>query len=677
MLIYQWSPIAMVRITAWLAAGIVFGIPQWLPRDAALIGFILLAIFFYAAVIHKQKIATGIIGLASVFMAGLQLGSHWDASQESGHLTGHPDSFQYYLARVAGPPEQTRSGNRIPVRITATHDHHGWKLLQSGSHLLTGTDPPEVIHGEYLLVKGMPQQVQSTGNPNEFDYRTHLARQGIFFRHKVSAAEVVVVSGPVRNLRWLANTGRQACIKRINDLLPDPQAAGITLALLIGITDGIDPELITSYAATGTLHVLAVSGMHVGVIYWLVMTLLAPLQRLHNGDRYLAALAILLLWVYAMITGLSPSVLRATIMCSFMALSTPFRLNTRLDNTLAASAFLLMLDDPLVITRAGFQLSFLAVAGILLINQKLHSRLEPSFKPAAWAWSITAVSVSAQYLTLPLTLYLFNQFPVWFIPANLVIIPLSFAVMGFGMALLIAGKIAVIGPWLITATEWTVQIMNDAASLIEHLPMAVIRDIRISGMQAVLLFMMLISILILVKVRRLHWIFIGLAFAALFALSDVFTISNSSAVTGFTVYRQPGRASIDLRNGTQVIHLGQPDDPHSKKNNLVNATSVIRSIDSGTIPMAQFRIGQDTLIYLNALPPDRMVLHCRWLIVGRGAKGYQFNNLKVQHVIVATDVSSFEAKRVETRCKSRNIPVHLTARSGAFRHEQPGLPRLD
>lgn len=667
----------MVRIAAWLAAGICCGIPQWFPPDASLIIFLLLAISFYAATLGKLRITTGITGLAAVFMAGLYLGTRWDKSIENGHLTGYANAFGFYLAKVEGPPERIRSGNRIPVRIIGIYDGARWKSLHAGSHLVTGPIPPDVLHGEFLLIRGMPLRVQPPGNPNEFDYQTYLARQGIFFRHKVSEADVVVLSGPVRNLRWLANTARQTCINRITNLLPDPQAAGITLALLIGITDGIDPELISSYAATGTLHVLAVSGMHVGVIYWLVMALLAPLQQLQRGEQYMAALAILLLWVYAMITGLSPSVLRATIMCSFMALSKPFSLTTRLDNTLAASAFLLMLNDPLVITRAGFQLSFLAVAGILLINRKLSSRLEPSIKPVAWAWSITSVSVSAQYLTLPLTLYLFNQFPVWFIPANLVIIPLSFAVMGLGMVLLIAGNLAVIGPLLVTVTGWTVNIMNEAASMIEHLPMALIRDIRMSGMQAVLLFLMLITMLILVRTRRYQWMYPALMFAALFALTDFILLGDAAGVTGFTVYRQPGMASIDLRMGRSVLHLGQPEDSHSKKNNLVTGTSVIRSINSETMAMARFRIGADTLIFLNALPVDRMVLRCRWLVIGRGAKGYSFNNQQVKQVIVATDVSRFEATRLEALCRAKNIPIHLTAQVGAYHHEQPGLPRLD
>lgn len=667
----------MVRITACLAAGTLCGIQRWLPADTALIGFLLLAVVYYPAAILKQRIATGMVGLAAVFMAGLQLGGQWEPSTDDGHLTRHPGAFRSYLARVEGPPEQVRSGNRIPVRITAVHDGTGWKSLHAGSHLIISSDAPKVLNGEYLLVKGMPVRIQPPGNPNEFDYGTYLARQGIFFRHKVSTTDVVVLSGPVKDLRWLANSGRQACIQRINDLLPDPQAAGVTLALLIGITDGIDPELITSYAATGTLHVLAVSGMHVGVIYWLVMTLLAPFKRSPRGEQIMAALAILLLWVYAMITGLTPSVLRATIMCSFMALSTPFRLYTRLDNTLAASAFLLMLDDPLVITRAGFQLSFLAVAGILLINRNLHQRLEPSFKPAAWCWSIICVSVSAQYLTLPLTLYLFNQFPVWFIPANLVIIPLSFAVMGLGMALLIAGNIAVIGPVLVTATGWTVNIMNEAASMIEHLPLAVIRDIRISGIQAILLFLMLLTILILVKTRRPQWIIVGSLFAIGSAMIDEFTFDSCSAFSGFTVYRQPGIASLDVRQGGHVIHLGGPADIHSKKNNLITGTSVIQTIHSKTLPMARFRIGDDTLIYLNALPPDQMVLRCRWLVLGRGAKGFDPIKLRQTEVIVASDVAPFEAARLEALCNAKVIPIHVTSRSGAFRHEEPGLRWLD
>ena len=674
---YRWTPVAMVRITAFLAAGILLGIPGWWGILPSLFGFLIAAILFYHCALRKQKLAAGTFGLIAVLMAGLHLGSGWNASVADDHLIHFQRDFQFYLAQVEGPPEQTRAGHRIPVRILSIRDSTGWRAVHARSHLLIRTDPPSVIHGEWLLIRGMPKRVSPPGNPNEFDYKSHLERQGVFYRHTVRLTDLTVLTGPEKNFSWLSAAGREACIRRIGSLVQDPQAAAITLALLIGITDGIDPDLMTSYAATGTLHVLAVSGMHVGVIYWIVLQLLRPLRRFRNADRWIAFIAILLLWTYAMVTGLSPSVLRAVVMCSFMALMKPFRLRTNMNNTLAASAFLLMLNDPLIITRAGFQLSFLAVTGILVINRSLHQKLEPETNIGAWCWSIVCVSISAQYFTLPLTLYLFNQFPVWFIPANLIIIPLSFAVMGLGMLLLMGGSIPIAGPWLASLTGWMVNLMNHIAAFMENLPFAVIRDIHITGMQAVLLFLLLIAILILIRVRHYAWIIITVLLAAGFWWIDVRRFDEAASVSGFIVYQQKGITSIDIRKGAHVMHLGDPDDFHALRNNLAERTEIIQTIDGRSMPMARFPIGFDTLIYLNALPPPGERIQCRWLVMGAGANGLSLHSVRAQQIIAGSDVKPFEARRMEKACHVAGIPFHWTTQAGAFIHKQPELRRLD
>ncbi len=675
--VYRWTPVAMVRITAFLAAGILLGIPGWCGIMPSLYGFLIAAILFYHCALRKQKLAAGTFGLTAVMMAGLHLGSGWNASETDGHLTRYQGDLQFYLAQVEAPPERIRTGNRIPVHIRAIRDTNGWELRQTRSHLLTGADPPAVIHGEWLLIRGMPKRVSPPGNPNEFDYKSHLERQGVFYRHTIHLTDLTVLTGPEKNFSWLAAAGRMACIRRIESLVRDPQAAAITLALLIGITDGIDPELITSYAATGTLHVLAVSGMHVGVIYWLVLQLLRPLRRLKNADRLIAFAAILLLWTYAMVTGLSPSVLRAVVMCSFMALTKPFRLRTEMNNTLAASAFLLMLNDPLIITRAGFQLSFFAVTGILVINRSLHQKLEPETNIGAWCWSIACVSVSAQYFTLPLTLYLFNQFPVWFIPANLIIIPLSFAVMGLGILLLMAGSIPIAGPWIASLTGWMVNLMNHIAAFMEELPFAVISDIHLTGMQAILLFLLLITLLILIRTRHSAWIIVASVMASGFCWIDVHKFNKAASVTGFTVYRQSRITSIDIRNGAHVIHLGGPADVHSLRNNLAERTEIIQTTDGRSIRMARYAFGNDTLVYLNAVPPPGETVRGRWLVIGSGAKGLSMTALRTPQVIAGSEVNPYEANRMEKTCHDAGIAFHWTSRDGAFIHQQLELRRLD
>jgi len=690
--VYRWAPVVMVRITAFLAIGILTGLQEWSDTFLPFCGFLLASTLFFIHSKKGKRFASGICGLTAVALTGMFFGAGWNPAGQTGHLTSYSGTFNAYLASVEGPPEKIRSGYRIPVQIRCLYYSGKWLPYKSGCHLIMNTTPPGLLYGEQLLIRGMPRRITGPANPHEFDYRLYLERQGIFYRHRLEEQDLTVMTGPRMGLRWIAAAARAACIRRIEGVVAEPQAAAITLALLIGITDGIDPEHINSYASTGTLHVLAVSGLHVGIICWLILLLLKPLRSLRNGEQIIAAAAILMLWAYALVTGLTPSVLRAVVMCTFVVLAKPFRLRTHIENSLAASAFLLMLQDPLIITRPGFLLSFLAVAGILLIHRPLHQLLEPESSLAAWCWNITCVSVASQYFTLPVTLYLFNQFPVWFIPANLVIIPLSLLVMTLGMALLVAGGIPYLGAGLAQLTEASVTLMNTSAATIEHLPWAVIRDIHLSEWQAVLLGGFLLAFLPYIrylkpagasfpspqkpKGRWLQLITVFL-FASAFAFTDFIHMRRASEQTGIIVYREHGTTSIDIRTGAHVFHLGSATDRHATEYWRAEGLHHVLHGDSRKIPMARIRIGTDTLTYLNTSFSNGQQVMGTWLVLGPNAEGLEKNSIRTKAVIASSGVRPAESKRIEGMCTSMGIPFHSTDGSGAFIHLRKGLGRLE
>ena len=294
----------------------------------------------------------------------------------------------------------------------------------------------------------------------------------------------------------------------------------ITEALLIGKTDGLPATLRNAYAASGTMHVLAVSGLHVGIIYWILLLILKPLSSFAQGRWLVALISIFILWSYAALTGFSPSVLRAVAMFTFVAISNPFGLRSQIINTLAASFFILLIYDPGMISNIGFQLSYLAVAGIIWIHPVLYKKFQPENRILDYCWSIISVSIAAQLTTFPLTVYYFHQFPVYFIPANLIIIPLSFLILLVGISLLVLGKITAVAALLGSIIQEAIGFMNLIARTFQTLPGQLPDDIQLSTIQAFILMALNLLIISIIMYRKNLIMIPALILAVIFAGID-------------------------------------------------------------------------------------------------------------------------------------------------------------
>ncbi|MDQ3101467.1 MAG: ComEC/Rec2 family competence protein, partial [Bacteroidota bacterium] len=258
----------------------------------------------------------------------------------------------------------------------------------------------------------------------------------------------------------------------IDDAGLDARQQALVKALVLGQRDELDGEQRTAFARSGTIHVLAVSGMHVGLIYLILGSLLnwsgnSRLMRVIRGFLILIAL-----WLYAGITGGAPSILRATIMFSFITLADMMARRTESVNSLFAAMFLLLLIDPQMLYMIGFQLSFLAVLGIVLFFRPL----EELWTPRTWImrkiWSLAVLSLAAQAFTTPVSLYYFKSFPVWFLPANLIVVTAVGLSVYSSIALIVLHKIPIVG----TIIKWILvnllKIVSVSTAFFSDLPFA-------------------------------------------------------------------------------------------------------------------------------------------------------------------------------------------------------------
>ncbi|MCL2289341.1 MAG: ComEC/Rec2 family competence protein, partial [Bacteroidetes bacterium] len=265
----------------------------------------------------------------------------------------------------------------------------------------------------------------------------------------------------------------------------------IATAIILGNDETMDPELRATWTAAGVSHILCVSGMHVGIVFMIMNYLLFPLNFSKRSQTVKSIILLLIVWSYANITGLAPSVMRAGTMFTFVLLGNFLRRNTNVFHSLFASLFLLLTINPLLVFEMGFQFSYLAVFGIVLLQKPIYNLYKPKAKIIRYFWDLCSVSIAAQLSTAPIAIFYFGQFPNYFLIANLVVIFLSFWVVITGVAIMAFSFLPYISQLIGYLLIYQIKIMNYTAKIIEMLPYSTTNQISISPLQLILLYIMI------------------------------------------------------------------------------------------------------------------------------------------------------------------------------------------
>jgi len=314
---------------------------------------------------------------------------------------------------------------------------------------------------------------------------------------------------------------RDQLFRILQNHLPTKNELAVGAALILGKKDLLETATRMAYANTGAMHVLAVSGLHVGLIYIGISFLLGLFPFRSSTWVWIKTwIMVAGVWFFALLTGASPSVLRAATMFSFIIVGQAMRHHPSIYNTLAASAFFLLCVQPFMLFEVGFQLSYLAVTGIVYFQGKIYGQLYIANKLGDYIWKLTSVAIAAQIVTLPISLYYFHQFPVYFWLSGLVVIPAALVIMMFAVALFI---IAVLVPklsFIPGVILYTIlYLTNGLIFLISKLPGAVLSGIWISPFGLILLYLMILSVVIAIESKRFRWLQLSAALFLLFSLN--------------------------------------------------------------------------------------------------------------------------------------------------------------
>jgi competence protein ComEC len=556
----RWIPYAFVRMVVFLCGGILLAIHlpdviDALVAQALLVAFIV--IYFVLALTYRRwRLNPGPFGLLTIFVAGFSITLRHTASRSDAHFLHLETPVAYYTAVATKPAEEKSKSWKLEVAVRQVSTAGQWMSRQGNVLLYLSKQDfkKPFAYGDVLLLKGSPQSIPAPGNPGEFDYRQYLSYRQIYHQQFAHAGDVRHVGyDPPGALMRHAVAARLWADRVIRRFVPGEREHGLASALVLGVTDGLDNEVLQAYAATGALHVLSVSGLHVGIVYWLLLLVLRPLQKTYSGKWILAIVSIFVLWGYAFVTGLSPSVLRAVTMFSFMALARPMNRQMNIYNTLAASAFCLLLVDPFMIMSVGFQLSYLALLGIVYFQPGIYALWEPKGRLWDEVWKVSSVSLAAQFATFTVGLLYFHQFPNYFLIANFVVIPASFGVLIVGLVLLAVSAVPVVAGFLGMVLGWIVQVMNGFVFGVENLPFSKIDNVYITPWQFASLTAMLLCLVRLLETRKMSWLVTACFAAVGFAVLQGMYVREQVDQQRVTVYKVSGYTAVDLMNEGTVF----------------------------------------------------------------------------------------------------------------------------
>lgn len=671
------------------AAGIV---TAWYGQYPPLIFWIIagsciaaLIAFAYIPVAQRYRFAW--VGGAGVclflFSSGCLLSWYKDARNDPRWLGRHQNSDALFIATLGEPlVEKTRSWK---AEASVTHMFHGKTMFAvSGNVLLyfrKDSTRPALTYGTRLIIHKPLQEINGATNPGGFDYRRYCLFQGVTHQVFLQPKDYRVLPGDYSNTFQKMVYPLQANILAVlREYIEDGKAAGLAEALLIGYKNDLDKTLVQSYTNTGVVHVIAISGLHIGLIYWLLLLVLKPVQRLPVG-RWLQPLLIIGgLWGFSLLAGAQASVLRSALMFTCLVIAKSIQRNSSGFNTLALSAFLLLCYNPFWLWDVGFQLSYAAVLSIMIFGKAVYNWWFIKNRLLDHLWQLNAVTFAAQILTLPFTLYHFHQFPVYFPLTNVVAVPLSSLVV-LGEILLCAISFAQsMATCIGCVLGWLINMMNGYIESIEAIPGSLVDSIPFSLVEAIMTIILigLISLWLQEKWKCGRQYSIALTAALVGTIISNYQIAaNQSAIV---VYHVPGMQAIDFIQGSRHVFRGDTSlttgnsitNFHLKPARVQFRVSPVGSLDDLLIskPFVLYRGLRILLIDTNYLyQPFEPGLPVDLAIISGNPRLYIRQLVKSFHIKQIVFDASVSSKRLvywRKDCDSLRIPYHSIGEKGAF-----------
>ncbi|MGK0325367.1 MAG: competence protein ComEC [Polaribacter sp.] len=525
---------------------------------------------------------------------------------------------------------------------------------------------------ELLYVKPTFQELNAPLNPHQFNYKNYLVKQGIqqqlflgneqFKRLGSQGFSLQGISAKFRNLV-------QESLKKHN-FKPDELA--VVNALLLGQRQDISKQLIADYSSAGAIHILAVSGLHVGIVLLILNWLFKPIERLNKGKFFKTALVVLCLWMFAFVAGLSASVVRAVTMFTFLAIGLSFRRKNIVEFSLIASMFFLLIVKPMFLFDIGFQLSYLAVFGIIWVQPTLYKFWNPKLKIVDKFWQLLTVSFAAQAGILPLSLYYFHQFPGLFWMSNLIIIPFLGTILIGGVVIIFLSLIDFLPQFLATIFGFVIAQMNNFVRWVSLQEQFLFKDISLSFLMMIAFYIciiFLVRFLIASSLKKMiHFLISIVIFQSVF----VFETYQKKSKTGFIIFHKSRSSVLGIRAGKDFLVYHNLDSLDIKKSNLITSYKIGENVHQHfkTQETAIFKFKNEHILLIDSLGVYQLNDLINPIIVLQYSPKINLERLikTMQPKQIIADGSNFKSyvSRWRIVCEKEKIPFYYTGKNGAY-----------
>jgi competence protein ComEC len=524
--------------------------------------------------------------------------------------------------------------------------------------------------GSHLQITGILYKNKNPLNPNLFDYGKYLENQEIYAQ---AYAKQIILENHESSIWADFSNFRERIILNLEHSAISQEELNVLNALILGQQQDISPDVLKDYQYAGAVHVLSVSGLHVGFILLFITFLLKPIGNSRKGSLAKLCIIILSLWSFAILTGLSASIVRSATMFSFLAIGTHLRRTVNIYHTLLVSMLLILLFKPSFLFDVGFQLSYLALFFILWLQPVLSGIWQPKNKIIKYFWDIITVSFAAQIGAMPLSIYYFHQFPGLFFITNLLILPLLGLIMAVGVIAILIAVFRPVPYFIAKAIELLIELLNNIIHWVASIDTFVIRNISFS--KEMLLGSYLTIIFLILWLKKPEFKRLALGALSIILLQSIFVFQKKETLNKkeLIIFNSRKSTIITERSGDAVTIYSNDSILKTLDNNLLIQSYLVGNFcyikTKKTLQNLMYFKNKKVLvidsscIYTKGIRPDFLVIiQSPKLNIQRLLETY-----KPKEIIV--DGSNFKSyiRFWEASCRKEKIPFHYTNEKGFYK----------
>lgn len=646
--------------------------------------------------VFRYKWVSGVFLYSILFLSGSKSTQIFIDINRQNHFSNYISDAENALLQIQEPPEDKGKNIRMVVSVYGMEKDNIIQACIGNALLYLPKDSTTLSakYGDCIVVKNKFKQPERPANPGQFDLKKYLEVKNIYYTIHPKKDEWRL-TGINRGNIFFRKTYelRDNCLVIINRSIEPQREKSVLSALILGNREHLDYDVIQSYTSAGVIHILAVSGLHVGLIYLLLNSIFNFIDRMNKWKIIRVPLMVLIIWGVAVITGSSGSVVRAAMMITLIIIGQNLRWRIHTVNIIAASAFIiLLLYGPLIIFDVGFQLSVCAILSISLLAKPIFALVEINNKFLVYAWQITAVSFAATIGTVPLTLFYFHQFPLYFALANIIAIPLSTITIYGGLIMLLLSSVPYIGWAISKGVTLLLTGLDNYISHIEMLPHSVIKIPYFPLTCMVLIIAAITAFYLFIQSKRKVNLYLTVVSVTLIILFISIHSMKTGKQKSFTVFSFPGKtvlqASVNghsllfadeelLKNTWNKNYFQQLWQSRSIVENKLLNTKILNKDSSlvinGMIYLQQYfmQIDDKRIAVLNSLPlhTPKEKLKVDYLVLVNNPE-LQVSDLldyfSFKQLILADSNYKGRTEEWSREAKSLNILCHAVTAQGAF-----------